>query len=78
MSTVKLLYSCDLCGLVDVPVYVRARTGDDEDVVEWLNGAVLGIAQDHRRRSPTCLAEKITAIKIPAMGIKRIGGPVES
>lgn len=71
---IQCLYTCDACGLEDVAVDVPEREAN-QDVVYWLQHvAVSMIGADHRIRSPSCAATKITALKIPVPdGTQRIG-----
>lgn len=73
VGTIRVLYSCTVCGLVDVGVVVPER--GDEDVVVWINGAVGHVAVDHRARSPQCHAKAVD-LKVPFDGRSKIGGPV--
>jgi len=47
----------------------------DEDVVKWLDQTAAYVALDHRRRSPNCIARKMSNLKIPLTGADRVGGP---
>lgn len=74
--TIRVQYSCALCGVQNGSVDVPARMSDDDNVVHWVE-QICGnaIGQDHRRRSPTCPARKISEVKIPIDGAERVGGP---
>jgi hypothetical protein len=75
---IEVLYTCEECGLTDVPVPVVART--TEDVVVWLEQvAVPALARDHARRSPRCHVDKFADVKVPMpAGTSKIGGTVEN
>lgn len=61
----KVLYTCSLCMLTDVPVEVTERL-DGQDVVQWIEGVVtVALAADHLRRSPHCKPKTLTEVKIP-------------
>lgn len=71
--TIEVLYSCPECGLVDIPVKVRAR--DQEDVIEWMRATIPLIGKDHHRRSPECYPAQLRDVKIPMDGTDKVGGP---
>jgi hypothetical protein len=74
---ITVLYSCDLCGLVDAPVQLPYRESS-EDVVEWVHKVGAICAQDHMRRSPERKPETLQNIKIPMpAGTEWVGGPVQ-
>lgn len=51
-ETIKVLYCCDECGIVDRAVAVPVRVSQ-QNVVQWLEGVVaVHIARDHRLQSP--------------------------
>jgi hypothetical protein len=64
---ITIMYSCDLCGLVDVTCQVREREDPDQETVEhYLNYAVTrAIAHDHQLRSFGCENNRISQLKIP-------------
>jgi hypothetical protein len=67
-------YSCPLCGLRRVTVYVSIRL--NEDVVEWMNKQVTpALMRDHEFRSPGCRATEFSEVMIPVTGANKIGGP---
>lgn len=69
MTTIRCLYSCALCGLHRVEVYVPERDPDRQDVVVWLEGtAVPVLVADHHRRSPLCRPTKLSEVLIPIGG----------
>lgn len=72
--TIKVRYTCTLCATLDVVVTVPAR--GDEDVGKWLDQTAAYIGDDHRRRSPKCVARKMTNLKIPITGADKVGGPI--
>lgn len=74
MTTVRVLYSCNTCGLVRVHLDAEAR--GEEGVLEWMEQLMMQLARDHRRRSPTCPGESLQDLLIPVTGTDRIGGPV--
>ena len=70
---IRILYTCGACGLEDVGLDIRER-GENEDVIQWMNDVVKpALGEDHRRRSPYCLASTLDAVKIPNTGTQRIG-----
>jgi hypothetical protein len=72
-DTVRVMYSCALCGLQRVAVDVPAREAD-EDVMHWSLQTLAGaISVDHRRQSPGCQAKSITEVMIPLLGVDRVG-----
>lgn len=73
-QTLRVLYSCPLCGLTAVPVDVPLR-GDDEDVLVWMEQTIRLTGEDHARRSPDCHPEQLHDLQIPIAGTERIGGP---
>lgn len=69
------MYSCHLCALKKVTVEVPART-DSQDVKHWMEQVLIyAIADDHRKRSPRCMATSISEVMIPVSGADRVGGP---
>lgn len=63
--TIEVMYSCGQCRLKKAKVSIRAR-GKDEDIKAWMDSAcIIGIANDHRRRSPRCRAQAIDEVFIP-------------
>lgn len=77
METIRVRYSCNLCGIRGVTVHVPARK--DEDVKEWVE-QVMGnaLSADHRRRSPECQPQSLQDVMIPVEGTDRIGGPAKN
>jgi hypothetical protein len=73
--TITVLYSCVSCGLNKIPLDVPARDSPAVDVVLWMQSTVERVADDHRRRSPSCDAKKLSDLLIPITGTDRIGGP---
>jgi hypothetical protein len=75
--TIRVFYTCALCGLFDAPVEVPAR-GDvpgDDDVLVWMRHAIDLVAANHHERSPFCQPDTLTNIKIPVAHADRLGGP---
>lgn len=75
--TVECLYSCHKCGLVDVAVEVPLR-GPEEDVVHWVQETMgRALANDHATRSPHCVPETLSNVKIPLPpgDNAKVGGP---
>ena len=72
--TIRVLYSCEGCGLKEVGVDVPARLGD-EDVVAWMERTIRLAGNDHRRRSLGCHPKSLQDLKIPITGADRVGGP---
>lgn len=72
--TIRVLYSCVLCGLRRVPCEVPERA--DEDVVAWMEMVGRALSADHDRRSPGCHPESLSEVMIPIAGTEKIGvGP---
>lgn len=72
--TITVLYSCHKCGLKDVGVELKART--DEDLMDWMDMMGRSLSADHDRRSPGCVIQKLSYVKIPMAGRDRVGGPM--
>ncbi len=71
--TVRVLYSCEGCGSVDVPVLVPARGA--EGVVAWMRQTTEIVTRDHRARHHFCRARKLSSLKVPMAGTAKVGGP---
>jgi hypothetical protein len=71
--TIKVRYSCDLCGLKDIEVEVPMR--GNEDVLQWMDNTIIHLGQDHMQRSPRCFPDKLVRVMIPITGAEKIGGP---
>lgn len=71
--TIRVLYSCEGCGLRDVGVEVPARV-PGTDVVAWLEQTRAALSVDHRRRSESCQAPAMQELRIPVAGVHVIGG----
>lgn len=67
-------YSCHVCGIVDAKVFVPVRNAD-EDVEHWIEHTLAGtLGRDHTRRSPGCIPETLSDVKIPfPEGTERVG-----
>ena len=74
--TIRVFYSCALCGLIKVGLDVPAR--EVEDVRVWMDSTILLLSQDHNRLSPHCHPTTLTNLLIPMTGVDRIGGPAVS
>lgn len=75
MQTIRVKYSCHLCGLRNIEVDVPARR--TEDVLEWMDGTVRLLGRDHARRSPRCHPTQLKDVMIPMPpGTDRIGDPI--
>lgn len=72
--TVRVQYSCPLCGLFKVHCDVPAR--GDEDVLVWMEQTIAALSHDHHARSPQCHPGELKDVMIPMTGTDRIGGPV--
>jgi len=59
---IQVLYSCSLCGVVDIPVDVPDR-GENNDVWMYEVGRRCGL--DHGTRSPKCRPTTLSEVKIP-------------
>lgn len=74
LITLKVMYSCHLCGLHDAPVFVPARESE-ENVKPWIDRTILLLAKDHAARRPGCRPRQLHDLKIPITGAGWIGGP---
>lgn len=75
---ITVLYSCELCGIIDKPVQVPAREHHEIDVAHWMREVVgRSISLDHEQASPTCHPKSLTNIKVPLSGAEFIGQQVE-
>ena len=74
--TIECTYSCEVCGLDDVPVKVPAR--GEEDVVDWMRKVCTpALYRDHHFRCPECTSQMLKNLMIPMpVGTDRIGGAV--
>jgi len=81
--SIRILYSCHLCGLHRVGTDVTER-GQEQDVVDWVKNVMTPEVcrdhdrrspdcRDHDRRSPDCHPKTITEIMIPISGTDKIG-----
>lgn len=61
---IKVLYSCNLCGIKDASVMVDQRE-DDEPLIMWMNKMTQALCQHHDHRSPQCHPKKLSEVKIP-------------
>lgn len=75
--TIRVLYSCELCGLEKVGANVPARTS--ENVIEWFE-KTLGpaLSADHAKRSPGCAPENLKNVMVPMTGATKVGGAPEN
>jgi hypothetical protein len=71
--TIRVLYSCHACGVVDASIHVPER--GEENVIEWMDQTAAIIARDHRSAYPNCRATSIQNLKIPITNVEKIGGP---
>ena len=72
---IKILYTCDLCGIKDAEVEVRER-GDEEDIRDWMQALTVAAGVDHAHKSPLCHPGTLTNVKIPiSPSGGRIGDP---
>jgi hypothetical protein len=70
---IKVLYTCDQCGLIDRPVEVEERA-TEEDLTLWMHKVQIALSKDHDIVSPHCHITKFTNAKIPvAPGSNMIG-----
>lgn len=75
-ATIDVMYSCPVCGLVQVTAKVPVRR-EGEDVVRWLEATVVpALSSDHDRRSPDCRTQTLSDLMIPLSGCDYIGGPM--
>lgn len=71
-EVVDCMVSCNLCGLVDLHVYVPVRK-EGQDVVDWMHKVFTPKASEaHHFCSPHCRPDQLTNVKIP-MSSKGIG-----
>lgn len=70
--TITCMYTCNACGVKDLPVEVPAR--EEEDVVKWVEAAAALMGADHGEHSPDCPSRTID-LKIPVTGADKVGGP---
>lgn len=76
-SSIRVLYSCEGCGLRDVGVEVSARV-PGTDIGVWIDQTRAAVTIDHRRRSSFCQAPAMQELRIPVAGVNFIGGsPVQ-
>ena len=62
---ITILFSCDVCGIKDVPCRVRARE-KEEDVKYYLEQVISrAVAFEHQLKSFTCQATSLKDLKIP-------------
>ena len=73
-STIPVEYTCAQCGATHIRVEVPSRLTDAENVTDWMETVVAAISRDHDLRSPGCVIEKFTEVRIPVTGASRIGG----
>ena len=69
---ITVLWTCNQCGQVDREVQVPART--DEQLMDWMQWLGVALSRDHDRVSPGCKIQKMSEVKIPALGTDRVGG----
>ncbi len=62
-QAIQVRYSCAMCGITDRLITVKAR--GDEDVKEWMDQTINSIAKDHAAKSPLCMSDRISNLKIP-------------
>ena len=63
--TVRVLYTCNACGIVERGVDVPER-GKDQDVVDWARNTMgIAIGDDHAANSPGCPSSVMDMVKIP-------------
>lgn len=63
-NMLKVLYTCDQCGIIDRPVEVEERDAQ-EDIAEWMYKVQVVLSVDHDKVSPNCYITKFTNAKIP-------------
>ena len=74
---ITVLFTCDKCGLKKQPLQVPAREHEGVDIRIYMEKMTYWVADEHRRLSPNCDAEKITQLMIPTAGADFIGQQVE-
>jgi hypothetical protein len=65
MRTIRVFYSCPLCGLKNEPANVPARESPDEPVLKWMENTTAILARHHSRRNPACQASGLKNLIIP-------------
>jgi len=74
-AELRIRYSCKVCGLKDIEIQIPFRDSN-EDVVKWMESKVIpATGADHRRRSPLCMTQELSDLKIPITGAEYVGGP---
>lgn len=72
---IKVMYSCNLCGLHKVVVEIEPRD-PKQDVAAWMEKFLTpAVGGDHAQRSPGCHPETLSEVYIPVTGAAYIGGP---
>lgn len=65
IDMLRVMYSCQLCGIKDSPVLVRWRE-PGESVTDFMEKTVIyQVALQHQRTTPGCPATTLTELKIP-------------
>ena len=77
IATIKIQYSCVMCGIKRQVVEVPARTA--EDVVVWMKQIMTpALVRDHEARSPFCHPKTLSEVLIPIEGASQVGGAAEN
>ncbi len=76
-ETVRVRYSCQLCGINEAEIRVPARE-DHEDIKSWLQQTIMLATDDHARRQttwpmPICRSNRPSSIMIENRLEARIG-----
>ena len=61
---IRVLYSCDKCGLTDRPVYVVERE-PGESISQWMQTLGMALSRNHDSISPGCRTSTLAQVKIP-------------
>jgi len=66
MKVISITYSCEKCGLTDIPLKLDLSGIDPEgDDIDLAANIAPAMAADHRLRSPHCENGQLDAIKAP-------------
>jgi hypothetical protein len=72
VSTIRVLYSCDGCGIDRASVEIAERA-EGEHLGAWMDKLAVGIAIDHAARSPTCRSVVMREVMIPVQADDPVG-----
>lgn len=73
MASIRVLYTCRMCGLDKQGCDVAER-GENVDIAVWFEGTLTRtLMEDHKARSPLCQAQKFNDVMIPIAGVNKVG-----